>query len=194
MTRTVVTIALVFFVASVPRPAAAPLVVNDINGHTWTPLAPAKGETNLLLFVSADCPVSARYAPEIDRIASQYASHGVRTFLIYADLTATVASVRENMKAFHPDVKMPAVIDAGFQLTTAVNATITPEAAVYSAGSSTPAYLGRIDDLYIAIGKARREALHHDLRDALDAVLAGRPVAAPRTDPVGCYIEKPKGR
>ena len=167
-------------------------MVSDIDGHVWTPLAPAKGETNLLLFVSADCPVSAHYAPEIDRIASAYAARGVHTWLIYADLTATIASVRENLKAFHPQAKIPAVIDAGYQLTTAVGARITPEAAIY-----TPAgrlYRGRIDDLYISIGKSRREALHHDVRDALDAILAGRAVTTPETDAVGCYIENPKGR
>jgi hypothetical protein len=31
----------------------------------------------------------------------------------------------------------------------------------------------------------------HDVRDALDAVLSGRAVAHPDTDPVGCYITDP---
>jgi hypothetical protein len=166
------------------------LTVSDIDGHAWTPLSPAKGETNLLFFVSADCPVSARYAPEIDRVAASYAARGVRTWLIYADLTATIRSVRDNLKAFHPGANAPAIIDAGFQLTAAVDATVTPEAAIYTAAGRQ--YRGRIDDLYVSIGKSRREALHHDLRDALDAVLAGRAVATPQTDAVGCFIERPR--
>jgi len=169
---------------------AAPLAVSDIDGHVWTPLSPATGETNLIFFVSADCPVSARYAPEIDRIAATYAARGVRTWLVYADLTATIPSVRENLKAFHSDSKTPAIIDAGFQLTAAVDATITPEAAIYT--SSGRVYRGRIDDLYVSIGKSRREALHHDVREALDAILAGRSVATPQTDAVGCFIERPR--
>jgi hypothetical protein len=174
--------------AAVPR-RAAPLAVRDIDGHVWTPLSPATGETNLIVFVSADCPVSARYAPEIDRIAAGYATRGVRAWLVYADLTATIPSVRENLKAFHPNARTPAIIDAGFQLTTAVDVTITPEAAIYT--SSGRAYRGRIDDLYVSIGKSRREALHHDVRDALDAILAGRSVATPQTEAVGCFIERP---
>jgi hypothetical protein len=174
--------------AAVPR-RAAPLAVRDIDGHAWTPLSPATGETNLIFFVSADCPVSARYAPEIDRIAAGYATRGVRAWLVYADLTATIPSVRENLKAFHPNARTPAIIDAGFQLTTAVDVTITPEAAIYT--SSGRAYRGRIDDLYVSIGKSRREALHHDVRDALDAILAGRSVATPQTEAVGCFIERP---
>ena len=189
MVRVCATILLLAVVAS---GAAGPLTVSDIDGHVSTPLTPAKGETNLLFFVSADCPVSARYSPEMDRVIATYGARGVHAWFIYADLTATIPSVRANLGTFHPGTKTPAVIDAGFQLTTAVDVTITPEVAVYT--SAGRVYRGRIDDLYVSIGKSRPEALHHDLREALDAVLAGRPVATPETQAVGCYIEKPKGR
>ena len=49
-------------------------------------------------------------------------------------------------------------------------------------------YLGRIDDLYADLGKRRARATSLDLRDALDAVLADRPVPRPVTQPVGCFI------
>jgi hypothetical protein len=190
MLRAVLTILMLALAPGVGPRGAAPLAVNDIDGHVWTPLSPATGETNLIFFVSADCPVSARYAPEIDRIVARYAGRGVRAWLVYADLTATIPTVRENLKAFHPHASIPAIIDAGFQLTTAVDVTITPEAAIYV--SSGRVYRGRIDDLYLSIGKSRREALHHDVRDALDAVLAGRSVSTAQTDAVGCAIERPR--
>ena len=191
MLRAVAAIVMLALVPGAEARHAGPLVVSDIDGHVWTPLRPATGETNLVFFVSADCPVSARYAPEIDRIAASYATRGVRTWLVYADLTATIPSVRENLKAFHPHATTPAIIDAGFQLTAAVDATITPEAAIFT--PSGRVYRGRIDDLYLSIGRSRREALHHDVRDALDAVLSGRSVATPETDAVGCFIERPRG-
>jgi hypothetical protein len=190
MLRVAVTITMIALAPVAAPGRAAPLAVSDIDGRKWTPLSPATGETNLIFFVSADCPVSARYAPEIDRLAAAYAARGVRTWLVFADLTATIPSVRENLNAFHPNARTPAIIDAGFQLTTAVDVTITPEAAIYT--SSGRAYRGRIDDLYISIGKSRREPLHHDVRDALDAILAGRLVATPQTDAVGCVIERPR--
>jgi hypothetical protein len=192
MLRVAVTIAMIALAPAAAPRRAAPLAVSDIDGRVWTPLSPATGETNLIFFVSADCPVSARYAAEIDRIAAGYAARGVRAWLVYADLTATIPSVRANLKAFHPNARTPAIIDAGFQLTTAVDVTITPEAAIYT--SSGRVYRGRIDDLYVSIGKSRREALHHDLRDALDAILAGRSVATPTTDAIGCFIERPRGK
>jgi hypothetical protein len=189
MVRVCATILMLAFVAS---GAAGPLTVSDIDGHVSTPLTPATGQTNLLFFVSADCPVSARYSPEMDRVIAAYGARGVHAWFVYADLTATIPSVRANLATFHPGTKAPAVIDAGFQLTSAVDITVTPEVAVYT--SAGRVYRGRIDDLYVSIGKSRLAALHHDLREALDAVLAGRPVAAAETPAVGCYIEKPKGR
>jgi hypothetical protein len=53
-------------------------------------------------------------------------------------------------------------------------------------------YSGRIDNFYAALGRPRQRVTEHDLRDALDAVLAGRPVPRPRTDAVGCHIVDPK--
>ena len=181
---------MILVLAMIAPVTTASLAVRDIDGHVWTPLAPARGETNVIFFVSSDCPVSARYAPEMDRIAADYAARGIHTWLVYADLTATIPAVRANVKSFHPATKTPVIIDAGFELTTAVDVTVTPEVAVYTA--SGLAYRGRIDDLYVSIGQARREAQHHDLRDALDAVLAGRPIATSRTSAVGCYIERPR--
>jgi hypothetical protein len=50
-------------------------------------------------------------------------------------------------------------------------------------------YRGRIDDLYAALGRPRRQVTHPDLRDALDDLVAGKPVRTPRTEATGCYIE-----
>lgn len=56
--------------------------------------------------------------------------------------------------------------------------------------SSSCAYRGRIDDAYAARLKRNWQVKSRDLADALDAVLAGKPVANPVTQPVGCPIEK----
>jgi hypothetical protein len=63
---------------------------------------------------------------------------------------------------------------------------VTPEAAVYASGRIV--YHGRIDDRYVDLGLERPSPTVHDLGDALAAVLAGRPVKHPVTQPVGCFI------
>jgi hypothetical protein len=69
-------------------------------------------------------------------------------------------------------------------------ATVTPEAVVIDSKGETR-YRGRIDNFYAALGKPRQQVTAHDLRDALDAVLAGRPVPNPETKALGCYIVPP---
>jgi len=165
-----------------------PLVVRDLDGRAASPLVAAAGEINLLIFVSTDCPISARYSPEINRIVRDYRPKGVRAWLVYADTKTTPATVRANLSEFHNGIAVPAIIDTDFRLTAAVGATVTPEAAVFT--SAGRVYRGRIDDLYQAIGQGRRAAEHHDLRDALDAVIAGRPVAVAETKAIGCFIER----
>ena len=74
---------------------------------------------------------------------------------------------------------------------------VTPEAAVFAVdgGALREVYYGRIDDRYEAFGKERPQAARHELKAAIDAVLEGKPVAAPQGGPVGCSIvplsEKP---
>ena len=48
-------------------------------------------------------------------------------------------------------------------------------------------YQGRIDDQY-GVGFARKTPAHNELKDAINALLAGRSVAVARTQPVGCLI------
>lgn len=185
MTRAAVILAAVLALAA---PQAAP-VVRDLDGRASAPLSPAKGAVHLIFFVSADCPISARYSPEIDRIAHDYGARGVRTWLIYADPHAEPAAVRANLKDYHAGLDATTVIDAHLALTIAADARVTPEAMIYTAAGRQ--YRGRIDDLYDSLGQpSRRAATRHDLRDALDAVLAGRPAPTPETQPIGCFIER----
>ena len=169
--------------------SSGPVVqVCDLDGRAWTPLTPASGEINLLVFIASDCPISNRYAPEIDRIAAAYAPRRVRTFLVYADSRAAASQVRAQVHEFHPSLRAPVIIDRGLALTEAAGATVTPEAVIVTGRGRV--YRGRIDDWYENAGQARRAAQRHDLRDALDATLAGRPVAQPETTAIGCFIER----
>lgn len=170
---------------------ATPLVVRDIAGRSHTPLAPGRGGTHVLFFITNDCPISNRYAPEIGRLIAEYGAKGVRSFLVYAHPTLQSDVVRAHLREYYPTTQVPAIVDLGFSLTAAVGANVTPEAAVYTTAGR--AYRGRIDDWYAALGQARRSPTRPDLRLALDAVLAGRPVPQPETQAVGCYIERRTG-
>ena len=189
MTRAILLLLALATAAAAPQaPAAQPISVRDIDGRAHTPLAPAPGEAHVLFFVTVDCPVSNRYAPEIARIFAEYASARLKLLLVYADPELTPTRVRAHLAEFQTTAKLPAVIDKGWTLTAAVGANVTPEAAVYT--SAGRVYRGRIDDVNPALGQTRRMATQRDLRLAIEAVLAGRPVPIAETKAVGCYIER----
>ena len=68
-----------------------------------------------------------------------------------------------------------------------MQAKITPEVVVLSPDGKT-VYQGRINDLYLGPTKKQRKATTKDLRDALDAIHKGEPVASAKTEAVGCKI------
>ena len=163
--------------------AGAP--VRDVDGVTRELFAPSD-PVNVLLFVASDCPVSNGYAPEIQRLCAAYRKKGVSCTLVYEDAVIDSAAVRRHRETFgYRDVF--AVIDANHTIAAAAKATVTPQAVVIAAGGSVR-YRGRIDNRHEQLGRPRRVVTVHDLRDALEDLLAGRPVTTPATNAVGCYI------
>jgi hypothetical protein len=156
-------------------------------GQRVDPLdAPAGVKAIVFLFTSTDCPIANRYAPEIHRLATTYGPKGVVFRLVYPNPAENAKGIREHMAAFSYAGAMQAYRDPKFDLVKFIGATITPEAAVVVAGKVV--YRGRIDDRYVDLGLERPAATTHDLGDALEAVMSGKPVAHPTTQAVGCYI------
>jgi len=170
-------------------PAAAPISAKDTDGKSWTLLAPGAHQLDLLFFVATDCPISNRYAPEIVRICRDYSGRSGRCFMVYPDAGADVATVLKHRREYGFGAVTPAIIDRSHSLVRAVGPRVTPEVAIYS--SAGRVYRGRIDDLYFDVGRSRRQATHHDVRLALDAAFAGRPVDQPETEAIGCFITNP---
>jgi hypothetical protein len=173
-----------FALGTVLHPSTA---VHDIDGVPREPLKVEKGHVEALFFITNDCPISNYYAHEIHRICDDYAQRGVGCALVYTDPTLTDEQARQHAKEYGHG-SYPKIVDRTHSLVKATGAAITPTAVLIKADESI-AYRGRIDNFYAAIGKTRRVVTEHDLRDALDAVIAGRPAAKPEASPVGCYIQ-----
>lgn len=169
----------------VPALFAASLAIPDINGIPRFPLKP-EGKASVLFFITSDCPIANSYAPEIQRICSEYGPKQVSCDLVYVDPDLTVADVKKHVRDFGYS-NLPAILDSSQKLVKAAGATITPEAAVVGP-SGQVLYRGRIDNVYAALGKRRPEATERDLRKALDEILSNKIVSTPQTQAVGCYI------
>jgi hypothetical protein len=169
-------------------PATA-VVARDLDGKTYNVFAPA-GAAQVLFFVMTDCPISNFYAPEIQRICGDFAARGATCSLVYEDVGPSATVIRKHFSDFKYH-NLPALVDADRKIARAAGATVTPEAVVIDHAGRIQ-YRGRIDNFYADLGKPRRQATTHELRDALDAVVAGKPVGATETKPVGCYIVSPE--
>jgi len=144
----------------------------------------------VLFFKTIDCPLSNGYVPEMNRFRQEYAQRGVAFYGVEADTTLGATEVKRHAKEF--GFTFPVLIDKQQILGHSAGATATPEVAVLS-NTGQVLYLGRIDNRVEDFDKRRNVVTEHDLRDALEAVLAGRPVARPRTKVVGCAINYPEG-
>jgi hypothetical protein len=169
--------------APATRPASPALT--DLTGVIRHPLDLGAARAAVIIFISTDCPISNGYAPEINRICKEYEDKGLAFYLVHTDPELTTADAKKHASEYA--FTCPVMIDRKHELVRRVGATLTPEAVVVGAEGKV-LYRGRIDDLYVSLGKRRYEATTHDLRLALDAVLAGKPVANPRTTTVGCAI------
>jgi len=180
--------------ASGDRIAAPAVQVRDVNGRVLSPFAPA-GRASALFFVQTDCPISNWYAQTIQRVCRDYESRGVGCALIYEDLetasSATVldAQVRTHLQEYRY-TGMVAAVDRSRVVAKRAKASITPQVVVVDRAGDIR-YRGRIDNAYADLGKPRQQVTAHDLRDSLDAILAGRPVPKPETQALGCYIVDP---
>ncbi len=155
----------------------------DLDGHRVTPFDVAMPATTLI-FVRTDCPISNRYAPEIQRLQDEYGPRGMRLFLVYPDGDETPESIRRHATEYSLSVE--SLLDSDHELVDHVQATVTPSAAVIVAGQLV--YLGHIDNRYDDLGKARAAASRQSLREVLDAVAAGQVPPLRHTRAVGCLI------
>lgn len=82
---------------------------------------------------------------------------------------------------------MPVLLDPKQELAKRVQAKMPPEAVVLN-GKGEVLYQGRINDFYVTQTKKLPEPKTHDLREALEAVAAGKAVPNPKTKAIGCSI------
>ena len=152
-------------------------------------MSPLRGKAKtpaVLFFITHDCPIANAYAREYQRLLQEYSRYRLPMCLVYVDPDAKTAELKKHQTEFGLS-KFTAIHDVKHRLVTATGAEMTPEVAVIGDDGKIE-YRGRVDNLYADYGKRRRRVTVRDLRDALDALVSGKPVKRPRTEPIGCFI------
>jgi thiol-disulfide isomerase/thioredoxin len=146
------------------------------------------GDDLLVVIVSCNhCPYVVAYEPRIVAIASEYTPKNVGFVAVNANdatrypddgLQAMKARARERGFTF------PYLRDDAQTFVRALGARFTPEVFVFDRERKLR-YHGRIDDNHRDIARVSS----HDLRNALDALLAGGAPSVPETTAFGCSVK-----
>src|SRR3989441_2089442 len=175
--------------AKTVQTSSSALTVLDLAGRALDPFDATDAKAIVFVFISTDCPISNRYAPEIRRVEEEFARAGVRFWLVYADGGPSSDAIRKHVKEYR--LPQQVLRDPGQTLVRLAQARVTPEGAVFLPGRRL-VYHGRIDNRYADLGKERPEATQHDLEEVLKAIVQGKPVPYSTAKAVGCYIPEPK--
>lgn len=153
----------------------------------------AASKVLVLIFTCNHCPTAQLYENRIKQLAADYQDHGVAFVAIdpnnpeairldelgYTDVSDSFEEMKIRARFRH--FNFPYLYDGDTQkVARAYGPAATPHVFVFDAGRKLR-YEGRIDN-------NTREALvtRHDARQAIDALLAGRPVTGATTPAVGC--------
>ena len=154
----------------------------DVDGNDHS-LAASKGKyATVLIFIGVQCPVSNAYNERMEKLAQDYKARGINVIGINANSTESATDVKAH--AASHNLTFLILKDNGNKLADALGAAHTPEAYVLDA-SNKIIYRGRIDN-----AKEAARATTSELRDAMDAVLAGKAVAKSSVPAFGCSIKR----
>ena len=155
-----------------------------------------KAEVLVVVFTCNHCQTAQYYEERLKQLVNDYKKKGVALLAInpndprsvrldelgYTDLSDSFAEMK--IRAKHKKFNFPYLYDGDKEeVSRAYGPAATPHAFVFDKERKLR-YVGRVDD------SERPEFVKtHDLRDAIDALLAGHEVAVPQTKSFGCSIK-----
>ncbi len=167
-----------------PGSRAPDFTLSDVEGSEHSlDQSIAKGDV-VVMFIATQCPVSNRYNERMTQLYRDYATKGITFLAINSNKQESMDEVREHAKTH--GFQFPVLKDPENKVADAYGAQVTPEIFVVD-GKGILRYHGRIDD-----SMYQEEVKSNDLRQALDALLAGKEVPRAETKAFGCTIKRVK--
>ena len=167
-----------------------------VDGKRYTLASFEDAKVLVLVFTANHCPTAQAYEGRIEKLHADFAPRGVAVVLVspndplalrldeegYSDLGDTLEDMK--VRAKDRGWTMPYLYDGETQATSRRYGPVaTPHVFVFDAARRLR-YAGRVDD-----GENPAKAKTQDARDAIEAVLAGRPVAVATTKTFGCSVK-----
>lgn len=174
-------------VNDLPAPPAIGTVLDDfklpdVDGaeHSLKSLMGKNGA--VVIFIATKCPVSNAYNDRMEKLAQDYKSRGINVIGINSNNTEPSAEVKSHAAEKH--LSFAILKDDGNKIADRLGATRTPEVYVLDA-SMKLVYHGRIDNSQKIEG-----ITSNDLREALNEMLAGKPISKTGGAAFGCSIKR----
>jgi peroxiredoxin len=153
----------------------------------------ASSKVLVLVFTCNHCPTAQLYENRLKKLADDYRNRGVELVAIepnvpdavrldemgYTDVSDSLEEMK--IRAAHRHFNFPYLYDGATQkVTQTYGPTATPHVFIFDATRHLR-YEGRVDN-----NPREPYVTQHDTRNALEALLAGKPVAVPKTPSFGC--------
>lgn len=142
-----------------------------------------KSKAVVVMFIATKCPYSNGYNERMAALGREYGAKGVAFVGINSNKSEPAAEVAEHAKK--NGFPFAVVKDDGNRIADLYKASRTPEVFVVDP-RGTVVYAGRIDETH----DDPKNVKSPDLRNALDEVLGGKPVAKAETKAFGCTIKR----
>ena len=136
----------------------------------------------VLLFIAVQCPVSNAYNERMAKLAEDYQAKGIAVIGINSNVAEDAAAVKAH--AAEHKLSFPILKDPGNKIADRLGAAVTPEAYFIDVNNKL-LYHGRIDN-----SRNAEQVNSNDLRNALDAALAGKAIEKTEAKAFGCTIKR----
>ena len=164
------------------RDKAPDFTLPDLDGRKHSLHARKEGKAVVLVFGGIECPRSRASEPRLVAMAEKYGPKGVAFYMINSNWNESLDDVREHVRK--AEIPIPVLRDAKNKVADLYRIQVQPTAVLLD-GGFRERYRGAIDD-----HKTEEFVRTPYLRNAIEAVLAGRDVKVKETRPQGCFVRK----
>jgi peroxiredoxin len=163
---------------------APPFTLTTVDGKTFSLLDAARShKAVVVMFIATKCPYSNAYNDRMRDMAAAYEKQGILFAGINSNSTEPAEEVIAHAKKH--GFAFPLMKDPDNKVADLYEARHTPEIFVVDPEGKLR-YHGRIDENY----EQPANVTSPDLKNALDALIAGRPIAKTETKAFGCSIKR----
>lgn len=161
--------------------------MQSVDGREVTIAGTAGAKGTLVVFTCNHCPWVKAWEKRVAEIGNGAVKRGLGVIAVNPNDPATYpedAFAVMQRRAKSLKLQFPYAVDATSDVARAFGATRTPEAFLFDAASKL-VYHGTVDDN----AREPKKVKEHWLRDAVEAVIAGRAVPVAETKAFGCTIK-----